>query len=148
MLKKNDILTLTVTDLTSEGMGVAKHDGYVLFIPKTAIGDIISARVLKVLSSHGYAKCEQILTPSAHRTETDCPVFTKCGGCLFRHIRYDAELAIKKSWVDEHFRRIGKLDITCDQIIPTPSENVVCVCKLENLITSSYKSRSAKCRPR
>ena len=123
MLKKNDLLTLTVTDLTNEGMGVAKHDGYVLFIPKTAIGDVIEARVLKVLSSHGFAKCEKIITPSETRTETDCPVFTKCGGCLFRHIRYDAELAIKKSWVDEHFHRIGKLDISCDTIIPSPAEN-------------------------
>ncbi|MBE6666588.1 MAG: 23S rRNA (uracil(1939)-C(5))-methyltransferase RlmD, partial [Ruminococcaceae bacterium] len=123
MLKKNDLLTLTVTDLTNEGMGVAKHDGYVLFIPKTAVGDVIEARVVKALSSHGFAKCEKIIAPSETRTETDCPVFSKCGGCLFRHIRYDAELAIKKSWVDEHFHRIGKLDISCDTIIPSPSEN-------------------------
>ena len=123
MLKKNDVLTLTVTDLTNEGMGVAKHEGYVLFIPKTAIGDVIEARIVKVLSSHGFAKCEKIIKPSEDRTETDCPVFSKCGGCLFRHIRYDAELAIKKSWVDEHFHRIGKLDISCDTIIPSPAEN-------------------------
>ena len=121
MLKKNDIVTLTVTDLTSEGMGVAKHEGYVLFIPKTAVGDVIEARVLKALTSHGFAKVEKILTPSADRGDVDCPVFTKCGGCLFRHIRYDAELTIKKSWVDEHFHRIGKLDISCDTIIPSPA---------------------------
>jgi len=59
MLKKNDILILSVTDLTSEGMGVAKHEGYVLFIPKTAVGDVISARVVKVLSSHGFAKVKK-----------------------------------------------------------------------------------------
>ena len=123
MLKKNDIVTLTVTDLTSEGMGVAKHEGYVLFIPKTAVGDVIEARVLKALTSHGFAKVEKILTPSADRGDVDCPVFTKCGGCLFRHIRYDAELTIKKSWVDEHFHRIGKLDISCDTIIPSPAKN-------------------------
>ena len=64
MLKKNDIVTLTITDLTNEGMGVAKLDGYVLFVPKTAIGDVISARVLKTLTSHGFAKVEEILTPS------------------------------------------------------------------------------------
>ena len=123
MLKKNDIVTLTITDLTSEGMGVAKHEGYVLFVPKTAIGDVISAKVLKTLTSHGFAKCETIITPSETRKTVDCPVFTKCGGCLFRHITYEAELAIKKSWVDEHFRRIGKLDIACDTIIPSPAEN-------------------------
>ena len=122
MLKKNDIITLTVTDLTNEGMGVAKYEGYVLFIPKTAVGDVIRARVLKTLTSHGFAKCEEILTPSPDRCEVDCPVFSKCGGCLFRHITYESELAIKKSWVDAHFSRIGKLDIACDTIIPSPAE--------------------------
>ena len=122
MLKKNDIVTLTITDLTNEGMGVAKHDGYVLFVPKTAVGDVISAKVLKTLTSHGFAKCEKIITPSPTRTNVDCPVFSKCGGCLFRHITYEAELAIKKNWVDEHFRRIGKLNIACDTIIPSPCE--------------------------
>ena len=123
MLKKNDIVTLTITDLTNEGMGVAKLDGYVLFVPKTAIGDVISARVLKTLTSHGFAKVEEILTPSPDRCDVDCPVFSKCGGCLFRHITYEAELQIKKSWVDGHFKRIGKLDITCDTILPSPTEN-------------------------
>ena len=123
MLKKNDIVTLTITDLTNEGMGVAKLDGYVLFVPKTAIGDVISARVLKTLTSHGFAKMEEIITPSPDRQEVDCPVFSKCGGCLFRHITYEAELAIKKSWVDGHFKRIGKLDIACDTILPSPEEN-------------------------
>ncbi len=122
MLKKNDILTLTITDLTNEGMGVAKADGYVLFVPKTAIGDTIRARVLKVLTSHGFAKCEELITPSPDRVDASCPVFSKCGGCLFRHISYAAELEVKKSWVDGHFRRIGKLDIACDTIIPSPAE--------------------------
>ncbi len=122
MLKKNDIITLTITDLTNEGMGVAKYEGYVLFVPKTAVGDVIRARVLKTLTSHGFARCEEILTPSPDRCEVDCPVFAKCGGCLFRHITYESELAIKKSWVDAHFARIGKLDIACDTIIPSPEE--------------------------
>ena len=122
MLKKNDIVKIEITDLTAEGMGVGKHEGYVLFVPKTAIGDVIMARVLKPLKSHGFAKCEQILTKSADRVDVDCPVFTKCGGCLFRHISYEAELKMKKSWVDEHFRRIAKLDIACDGIIPSPAE--------------------------
>ena len=51
MLKKNDIVTIEITDLTAEGMGVGKHEGYVLFVPKTAIGDIITAKVLKPLKN-------------------------------------------------------------------------------------------------
>ena len=100
MLKKNDIVTLTITDLTPEGAGVGKYEGYVVFVPKTAVGDMISARILKTLSSHGYGKCEEVLTASPDRCEPDCAVFSKCGGCLFRHIRYDAELKIKNRWVE------------------------------------------------
>lgn len=123
MLKKNDIVTLTITDLTPEGAGVGKYEGYVVFVPKTAVGDMISARILKTLSSHGYGKCEEVLTASPDRREPDCAVFSKCGGCLFRHIRYDAELKIKKRWVEENFKRIGKLAISCDAILPSPAQD-------------------------
>lgn len=122
--KKNDLISpLEITDLTSEGFGVGKYNGTVIFVPKTAVGDIISAKILKPLASYGYGKCEAILTPSADRCEPGCPVFTKCGGCLFRHIRYDAELRIKKSWVEENFKRIGNLPISCDTILPSPEVN-------------------------
>lgn len=123
MPKKNDIVTLEITDLTPEGAGVGKDNGYVVFIPKTAVGDVISARILKTLASHGYGKCEAVLTASPDRCEVDCPIFTKCGGCLFRHIRYDAELEIKKRWVDENFKRIGRLPVSCDSIIPSPAKD-------------------------
>lgn len=123
MLKKNDIVTLTITDLTPEGAGVGKYEGYVVFVPKTAVGDMISARILKTLSSHGYGKCEEVLTASPDRCEPDCAVFSKCGGCLFRHIRYDAELKIKRRWVEENFKRIGKLAISCDAILPSPAQD-------------------------
>ena len=112
MPKKNDILTLEITDLTSEGAGVGKHDGYVLFVPGTAPGDVIEAHVLKADKSYGYAKISKIIKPSPMRTDVDCSVFGKCGGCLFRHIKYENELEIKKSWVLENFRRIGKFDIS------------------------------------
>ena len=122
--KKNDLISpLEITDLTSEGFGVGKYNGTVIFVPKTAVGDIISAKILKPLASYGYGKCEAILAPSADRCEPGCPVFTKCGGCLFRHIRYDAELRIKKSWVEENFKRIGNLPISCDTILPSPEVN-------------------------
>lgn len=120
--KKNDIVTLAITDLTPEGAGVGKHDGYVIFVPRTAVGDVLSARILKPLASHGYGKCEVLLTESPDRCEVDCPVFSQCGGCLFRHIRYDAELKIKKNWVEENFKRIGKLPVSCDAILPSPEE--------------------------
>lgn len=119
-LKKNDLVTLEIIDLTPEGAGVGKQDGYVIFVPKTAVGDIITAKILKPLTAYAYGKCEAVLVPSGDRCEPACPVFSKCGGCLFRHIRYEAELRIKKGWVEENFKRIGSLPISCSAILPSP----------------------------
>lgn len=123
MPNKNDIVTIEITDITLEGLGVGKtEEGYVLFVPQTAPGDIIKAKILKTLSSYGYAKVEEILTPSEARIEMDCPVFSKCGGCVFRHIRYEKELEIKKNLVDAQFARIGGLDVRCEGITPSPEK--------------------------
>ena len=72
MPKKNDILTVEITDITGEGMGIGKADGYVLFVPACAVGDICEVKVLKALKNYGYAKIERIIKPSPERTETDC----------------------------------------------------------------------------
>ncbi len=108
-MKKNDIVTLEITALTSEGSGVARLDGMVIFTPFTAVGDVIEARIVKCLKSYCYAKIEQIVTPSPDRIENACPVFGKCGGCVFRHINYEAELRAKDDIVRSAFERIGGL---------------------------------------
>lgn len=112
MAKKNDIVTVEISDVTPAGAGVGKIDGgYVLFVPGTAPGDVIEARVLKTEKSYGYAKIENVVAPSPFRNEQSCPVFPRCGGCLYRHIKYEKELEIKKNWVLQNFRRIGGFDV-------------------------------------
>lgn len=123
MPKKNDIVRLEIMDITPEGAGVGRTDGYVLFVFGTAPGDIIDALVMKVGKSFGYAKVVNIITPSPYRTDGDCPVFGRCGGCVFRHIKYEKELEIKKNTVNENLKRLGGLDIECEKIIPSPQEN-------------------------
>ncbi|MBO4354236.1 MAG: TRAM domain-containing protein, partial [Clostridia bacterium] len=99
MPKKNDVFTLEITDVTPEGMGVGRADGYVVFVAGTAPGDVIEAHLLKAEKSYGNAKVAKIIAPSPMRCEPDCPVFPRCGGCLYRHIKYENELEIKKNWV-------------------------------------------------
>lgn len=108
-MKKNDAVTLEITALTSEGRGVGRFEGMAVFVPFTAVGDVIEAKILKVLSSYAYGKLERIITPSPDRIENGCPVFGKCGGCVFRHISYEAELRAKESFVRDAFGRIGGL---------------------------------------
>lgn len=108
-MKKNDIAQIEITALTSEGSGVGRHAGMAVFVPKTAVGDVIEARIVKVLSSYAYGIIERVIKPSPDRIENDCPVFGKCGGCVYRHISYEAELSAKERIVRDAFERIGGL---------------------------------------
>ena len=115
-LAKNDIVTLEITALTNEGNGVGHYTdgcsdgrGMAVFVPLTAVGDVVSCRILKVLKSYAYGKIEEIVTPSADRIQSGCPAYAKCGGCCFRHISYEAELRAKEGFVRDAFGRIGGL---------------------------------------
>lgn len=124
MLSKNDIIQLNITALTSDGDGVARTDeGIVVFVPNTAVGDHIDARILKVKKNVAYAKVDQILAPSPDRIEPDCPVSRQCGGCVYRHISYEAELAAKRQKVVDCVTRIGKLRADLVKNI-IPSKNI------------------------
>lgn len=109
MYRKNEIIELNITSLTSDGDGVGRAGELVFFVPNTAVGDIIRARVLKVKKNVGFARVEEVLTPSPDRIEPDCPVSRSCGGCVYRHISYEAELSAKRQKVIDAVTRIGKL---------------------------------------
>ncbi len=111
-MKKNDIIELTVTAMSSEGSGIGRYDGLAVFVPMAAVGDVCKVRILKVKSNCAFGKVESIEEPSSDRCEPDCAVFSKCGGCVYRHINYDAELKIKKQRVEDCIRRIGGIDMS------------------------------------
>lgn len=117
-MKKNDIIELTVTSLSSECAGVGKADGMVIFVPFSAIGDKLEVRILKVNKTYAYGKIEKIIVPSPDRITPDCGLYGKCGGCSLRHIRYEAELAAKQQFVEDAFTRIGGLSPEFLPIIP------------------------------
>ncbi|MBR5525129.1 MAG: 23S rRNA (uracil(1939)-C(5))-methyltransferase RlmD [Clostridia bacterium] len=118
MLKKNQLVELTVTGVTGEGAGVARYvseavpaPGFVMFIPGTAIGDRLICRIVKVQKSHAFGKIEELLEPSPDRVEhTDCPAYGRCGGCNWRHVTYEAECRYKQNWVQDTIRRVGGID--------------------------------------
>ncbi len=111
IVKKNDKIRLTITDMTSDGSGVGRcDDGTVVFVPDTAIGDVIDAKILKVKKTLCYAKIENIIESSGDRIQPKCKVSTRCGGCVYRHLSYDAEKKIKQKKVFDAVTRIGKID--------------------------------------
>ena len=109
-IKKNDIVELEITEMTGQGSGIGKLDGMAVFVPMTAVGDKILAKILKVKKNYAFAKVESIIVPSESRISPDCECYSKCGGCVFRHISYEEELKIKQQRVFDALTRIGKID--------------------------------------
>jgi 23S rRNA (uracil1939-C5)-methyltransferase len=108
---KNDIVTLTISDISSDGNGVGRAGGMAVFVPHTAVGDIAEVRIAKLCGSYAYGILERLPAPSGDRIENSCPAYPKCGGCSFRHISYSAELKAKRGFIESALRRIGGLEI-------------------------------------
>lgn len=116
-MRKNDIIPLDIVDISSEGSGVGKYEGQAVFVPNTAVGDKIKAHILKVNKHYAFAKCHEIIEASKHRTKIDCGVFSRCGGCVFRHIDYKSEAQLKQNRVKQTMQRIGKVALDPQPII-------------------------------
>ena len=115
MLEKNQRYTAVITDLTFEGNGVCKIDGMTVFVPNTAVGDKINLKIVKVMKSYAFGIAEEIVSVSKDRISPDCECFSKCGGCIFRHINYESECKIKSDIVKNAFERIGGLTPEFDE---------------------------------
>lgn len=127
MINKNDIIELSITDMTFEGMGVAKYSdddlsNFVIFIHNAVIGDIADCRIVKVLKNHAYAIIEKIIKPSDDRIHSACSFFSKCGGCTYQNINYETELKYKKNCISHSYKH-NYPDYQCDieDVVPSPS---------------------------
>ena len=120
-LQKNQILTLRIERLSSDGSGVAHSaDGEAVFVPGTAPGDEARVRIVKDCGRYAFGILDELLTPSPDRIPVDCPVADPCGGCSLRHLDYAAELRAKQESVLDAFRRIGGLEVPVLDILPSP----------------------------
>lgn len=123
MLNKNDIINLTINSTTADGNGVGRtEEGIAVFVPLSAVGDRLSVRILKVKKTYAFGKIEEIIEPSPSRIKPDCSCFSRCGGCVWRHINYDEECKLKHQKVIDAVERIGGIHtefkpiIRCDNI--------------------------------
>ncbi len=105
--KKNELVTIEITDMGSGGEGIGRADGFTLFVKGAVVGDVIEAKVLKAKKTYGYAKIETIVRPSEYRMEPVCPVAGRCGGCQLQSMSYAAQLSWKERKVKGCLERIG-----------------------------------------
>ncbi len=120
-LQKNQVLTLQVERLSSDGSGVAHSpEGETVFIPGAAPGDEARVRIVKDCKRYAFGILDKVLTPSPDRIPVDCAVAGPCGGCSLRHLDYGAELRAKQENVADAFARIGGLDVPVLPIVGSP----------------------------
>ncbi len=111
--KKNSICTLDFTGYTAEGMGVARLEGRVVFVPGVVRGETWRVRLEKVNKAVAWGRGVELLAASPERLAPDCPLAGRCGGCQFRHMTYAEELRAKGDRVRDALERLGgvKLDL-------------------------------------
>jgi 23S rRNA (uracil1939-C5)-methyltransferase len=116
-LVKNEVYESTIEDVTLDGNGVCRVDGYTMFLPMTAVGDRIRLKAVKLQKNYGFGIVEQVVTPAASRVPSDCPIYKQCGGCSFRHMTYEEELRLKQKTVEDAFARLGGFDLPAEPIL-------------------------------
>ena len=98
-IQKNQEYIVEIIDNGYEGEGIAKIDGFTVFVPGTIKGEKVKILIVKVLSSHAFGKALEILEASEARQEADCSTYKRCGGCNLRHIKYEETLKMKQNAV-------------------------------------------------
>lgn len=111
-LKKNEIKTGQVLDLTHEGHGVVKIDRYPIFVPNALINETIEYKIIKVKKNFAIGKLLNVIVESDSRVEPPCVYYDKCGGCQLQHMTYQAQLTMKKEQVINLFHRKGSFNDT------------------------------------
>ena len=119
-LEKNHIYRSTIEGYSSEGLGVARIDGQVVFVHDAVRGEDCDILVMKVLKNVAFGKPVLRHSTSPHRQEPDCPYYGRCGGCDFRHLDYAEELWAKRQRVQDALTRLGGSDVTVEEILGAP----------------------------
>ena len=116
-LKNGQIHTALVEGYSSEGYGVVRLDGAVVFVPQALRGERVDLKIVRVMKTHALGEIAKIHTPSPERATPECPYFGRCGGCDFQPLSYPEELRAKRQRVQDALTRLGGADIQVEEIL-------------------------------
>ncbi|WP_418736378.1 23S rRNA (uracil(1939)-C(5))-methyltransferase RlmD [Dysosmobacter sp.] len=116
-LEKGSVYTAVIDGYSNEGLGIARVNGAVVFVPHAVRGEEIDLRITKVMKTSCAGEIVKIHNPSPERMEPECPYAGKCGGCAYRHLTYPEELWAKRQRVQDALTRIGGLELTVEEIL-------------------------------
>lgn len=117
-MEKNQECIIKIEDMSHDGEGVGKVDGYALFVKDTVIGDEVRVKVIKTKKTYGYARLMEIIMPSPSRVPARCPIARQCGGCNLQELDYEEQLKFKRGIIENNIKRIGGItDIEVEPVI-------------------------------
>src|SRR5262252_3132466 len=118
-VSKGDELELHVDSLAYGGNGVARLNGFVVFVRRGLPGDTVRATVTKVKRGFAEATATEVVDPGAARVDAPCSHFPTCGGCRFQDLAYEAQIAAKHEQVRDALVRLGRIpDPPLEEILP------------------------------
>ena len=120
-VKKDQEIDLRIDSLAYGGRGVARLNGFVVFVNRALPGDVVRARVTKVKKSHAEAVSMAVVEAGAPRVEAPCQHYPECGGCRFQDLDYAAQLDAKAHQVADSLARLGKIEIELEPAVPAAS---------------------------
>ncbi|BBO80374.1 putative RNA methyltransferase [Desulfosarcina ovata subsp. sediminis] len=119
-IKKKQIVECDVTDVAFGGKGLAKIDGFAVFIDQTVTGDRVAARIIRKKRNYAEAVVQELLRPSPLRVTAPCPYSGYCGGCKWQFIDYAEQIALKRQHVVDCLVHIALIDdATVHETIPS-----------------------------
>ncbi|MGG4541826.1 23S rRNA (uracil(1939)-C(5))-methyltransferase RlmD [Bacillus velezensis] len=118
-IEKNEYYDVIFEDLTHEGAGVAKVQGFPIFVPNALPEEKAQIKVTRVKKGFAFGRLIELKEESPHRTDAPCPIYKQCGGCQLQHMTYEGQLLFKQKQVKDVLERIGKLDLSKVTVHPT-----------------------------
>lgn len=122
-IKQNDIITLTITDLSHDGKGIGRHGEVVVFVPGALPEETVEVKITQCKKKFAEAQLTKVIDNVYYRTEPACPHYATCGGCDFMHIKYDNALELKRKMLHNNLTKIGKLTFPLQSIEIIPAHN-------------------------
>ena len=117
LVEKNKEYIVDIIDNGFEGEGIAKIDGFTIFIPNTIKGEKVKILIVKVLKSHAFGKVLETIKPSKYRKTSDCETYKRCGGCDLRHVEYQETLKMKQNAVQSLVNKTLKEKIEVQETV-------------------------------
>ncbi len=117
IVKKNEYYDVKIESLTHDGLGVARVDGFPVFVANALVGEEINMKVTLVKKTYAFGRAVDYFVTSGERVKPECGIYKQCGGCQVQHLSYEGQLKMKHDTVVNHLKRIGHIEDA--NVLPT-----------------------------